>query len=191
MASPIEQEIQSLQFPQDVKNMACEVHNMLDLPTVPRKAKRARVKCYCIYQAYNELGKQFIPDPGFIGQQLGLDITDSNRSISKRPKYKQGRIPKPVMRTPQTILKSYIQEYIHLPNDLTDDILSTFDRVIASKPDLLLAKPKPLVAAYIMVHTEFSGINANMADLASALFISVASIHNLLDTLRLCVMEHI
>lgn len=191
MASAIEQEIHALHFPQDIRTTACEVYNMLDMPTVPRKIKRSKVKCYCVFQAYNELQRPFIPDAGFIGNQLGLDITNSNLSISKRPKYKEGYSPKSVTRTPQFMLRSYIQEYMPLPEDLMEDMLGTFNNVLSSTPRLLLEQAKPLVAAYIMAYTELNGMSANMTDLASVLFIRESSIRSLLETLRSCVMEHI
>lgn len=190
MSSAIELEITKLPFPPEVKAKACEVYRMIDLKAVPRDVNRSRVKCYCVFQAYNELEYVFVPDPGHIGKELGLALADSNLAIRKRPRFRAGFVPKSVTRTPQSMLQSYLDNHMKLPEDISGDMVSTFNRVLTSNTRLLLERPKPLIAAYITAYAANSGLSVDMNHLTSLLYIRTESVRPIRDMLQECVMAY-
>lgn len=187
----VEMEIRKLYFPDDVLTKACEIYKMLDIGSVPREPRRSKIKCYCIFQAYNELSKTIIPDPCYVGEKLGLSPFDSNQSISKRPAYKNGYMPKRTTQSPQFMLRTYVTVNMSLPDDMIDNITETFDRVLRGKPTLLLEQPKALVAAYILSYAEFAGLVIDKDDLTTVFYIKYPSIRAKLELFKGAVAQHI
>jgi hypothetical protein len=187
----VENEILKLQFPSDILKKACEIYRMLDIGVVPRDAKRSKIKCYCIFQAYIELDKQIIPDPCYIGKALDLNTFDSNLSITKRPSYKNGHIPKRIKTSPQLILNSYITNNMSLPDDIVFNINDTFGKVLASKPALLQEKPKPLVAAFILSYASYTGLGIDKDDLANVFYLEYNTIRSKLELVKPGVLEFV
>ena len=184
-------EMRRLQFPADVVAKAYEVYTMLDLDTVPRKLKRTKIKCYCLFQAYHELQKPFIPDPCYVGAKLGLSVADSNQSVSKRPSYKDGYVPRRTTQSPQTMLRAYITMNMSLPDDLILNIVETFESVLVAKPALLLEHSKPLVAAYLLAYADCVGIKVDKLDLARVFYINYPSIRQRIGLFKDVLMYHV
>ena len=187
----VENEILRLQFSSDILNKACEIYRMLDLDMVPRDPKRTKIKCYCIFQAYIELGKPIVPDPCYIGKVLGLNAFDSNISISKRPAYKNGYIPKRNKTSLQLILNSYLTNNMSLPDDIVFNINDTFAKLLESRPALLQETPKPLVAAFILSYASCAGLGIDKEDLSRVFYLEYNTIRVKLDLIKDTVLEFI
>lgn len=182
--SAIEREIMEVSLPIDIITKGCEIYSMLDFDGVPRGNNRSKVKCYCLYQAYIELDKQIIPDPCYIGKLLGLSAFDSDLSVSKRPSFKDGYVPKRVIMTPKKILASYLANNISLPESVIEGMIDTFNKVIESKPSLLQEKPKPLVAAYILTYSSYTSLCIDKNDLASVFYLEYPTIRSKIELVK-------
>jgi len=187
----VESEILRLQFSPDILTKACDIYRMLDLNMVPRDPKRTRIKCYCVFQAYIELGKPIVPDPCYIGKILGLNASDSNISITKRPGYKNGYIPKRNKTSLQLILNSYLTDNMCLPDDVVFNITDTFNKLLASRPALLQEMPKPLVAAFILSYALATGLGIDKEDLSRVFYLEYNTIRAKLDLVKDSILEHI
>lgn len=183
-SSAIEKELLDLPFPHPVKTKACEVLEMLDVKAVPRDKNRSKIKCYCLFQAYNELEYLSVPDPTYIGEKLGLTSVESSSAINTRPKYKIGLTPKSVTRTPQAVLRSFLDDRMPVPGDIKNRMMNVFTSILEANPNLLAERTKPLVAGYIVAYADMASLCVPICDIETAMCVRASEIRRITKLLQ-------
>lgn len=151
--------ISGLDVPPYIKTKAEEIYMMLDTKSVPRGEHKQKLICYCIHQAYVELGDVCgpRPDPCVIANITNLSKSAGLAAISNRPKYKLGMSSKSPTRDCITIMESYVRLELGLPESVVQTMVLTFKRMIEANKLLLTGRVKVTIAAFIVCYLNNNG----------------------------------
>jgi hypothetical protein len=137
----------SIAFPDNIRSCALGIYNDLN---VGRSYNRGRVVCYCVYQAYLDLGHP--QDVILVGRRLGMSDADSDTAISKFSRK---------LRNPQLhhcgyigmkdLVKCYGSE-LNLTAEAISDVIVLWSRICERDPTIKDKKPRSLVAGVIWLY---------------------------------------
>lgn len=151
-------------FPDGVKNKACEIFFRLDVGN-PRNKQRTKMICYCVHQAMIEL-KLCNIDPKNLGTKFGLSKQETNSAIASNPCYKAGFTHNNSTTNPSDILRMYASQSFMFEDQIVEDMVQSFDQLIIKSESLLTKQARTLIAAFMWHYMSCNGYMIDQNDFA-------------------------
>lgn len=162
---PAESLLKTLCLPDEVSQRARDVYDMLEVSNC-KHDKKKRIICYCVLQAYIQLGRPEI-NMIEIGNRLGLTPADTKNAIANHPSFKIAtQLPERHVPIEEVLAKT-MSESFNIDTDDIDDAVTDFKTFIAVNPSMLTKQPHTVVAGYLMYWMMHNNYTVDEVDYAS------------------------
>ena len=148
--------IDTLDLPDAIKAAAKEVYSDLKIDIVPRGDNRKKIVCYCVHQAYLELGVKPL-EGAKIAEKVSIDKNAGIAAIGCKMEYREGRRPASATQDPIRLMRAYSTDLLYLESKVVDDMESMFRYIMAIDKHLLLERARVLVVAFILCYLDKNG----------------------------------
>lgn len=167
--------IYSLPIPENVKAKVQELYSYIK-DNKNRREQRSKYLCFCVRQAYLEVGDMFPPDPVVIGEMLGIKPASVSAAISKRPPFPSTLQLKSSVIPLHEMVRHHARVTLGLSNERVETMVKDFNLLLDWDSNLKKDQSKPLVAAYIYCYAISNAWKIDMMSLARAFHLEESTI---------------
>lgn len=157
----IANDLAPLEISEQVKIEANNIFQTLNIPT-KRKANRTRVIFFCVFMAYQNLGK--VEEPRVIAKSVGLQHKEISKAFSICSKLHTDYVPTFTQKTPQDFVPIIINK-LGIDTEV-EEIVELLQEVLDKDPSLKDDFPQTVAAACVSFFLEIKGIKFPRSEIA-------------------------
>jgi len=170
----IEKKIHNLEIPRDVKMKACDLYSFIQ-DSKRRRDQRTKYLCFCVHQAYIELG-MIPPDSCRIAEMFEISSSTASAAIAKRPPFSVGIVLKSSTIKLPDMIRFHAEKTLGLPEEYVTTMVDDFQRLLEFDKGLKNDQSKPLIAAFILCYANQNSLKIDIDKLAAAFYLESSTI---------------
>lgn len=156
------QDLEKIDIPDIVKKESERIFQELKTST-KRGRRRKKLLFYCIFNAYNLLGKP--QDPKIIAELVGISPTEITKSFSMCSESQTKYRPPTVFHSPVDFIPQYLKD-VGLDDGCLDAVTDLADRILNKEPELKENYPQVVAAGILLYYMTINGVEVNKKEYA-------------------------